>query len=155
MPPQQQQGYGAPPQQQQQQGYGAPPQPQAGIGLAPGEGMGFKGSDFSSGALIAAVTTDRGFHNARLMGAAFLGLGFLFWAINFILAFAVHIYFPWFAVLGGPFGLGGFFMVVTGQPQGRPDGSGGAPMWGRAGLGACLGVGLLFGILFAVALKIG
>ncbi len=115
----------------------------------------FDGGDFSTSALVAAAMTDRGFKNARLMGAAFFGLGFVFWAVNFVLAFVVHIYFPWFAVLGGPFGLGGLWLLATGQPQGNPDGSGGAPVWGRIGLGVCLFIGLLSGLSYSFFLHWG
>ena len=46
--------------------------------------------------------------------------------LNFAVVIAIHRYYPYFAILGGPFSLGGLWMLVTGQPKGNDDGTGGA-----------------------------
>jgi hypothetical protein len=155
--PQQPQGYGQQP--GAPQGYGqpaaAPPQggaPAMGLAMGPGGGLrvNFAGGDFSRQALMNAVMTDKGFHKPRVMGAAFFGLGFAFGIVNAVLLFVLHYWFPYFSLLGAIFGWGGLWLLITGQPQGREDGSGGAPTWGRIGLGVCMGVGLLFGLLYVI-----
>ncbi len=141
-PQQPQQGYGA--SQQPQQGYGAPQQqypgqpmggpmggpqqsgaPQMGVGFSPG-GHGrinFAGGAFSPQNLIAAVTTGRGFDNPRAIALPMVGVGAAMIAANMVLVFVIHYYFPYFLPLGGILGMGGLWLLITGEPASRPDGS--------------------------------
>ena len=153
-------GYGQPQQPGMpggQPGFGAPPQQPAGgqgsmqVGIggvsfqAPTiGGVNLGGSDFSKDALMAAVVQGKGFESPRKVGGAMVGLGFLFFIINTVLIVA-HFYYPYLYSVGAIFWWGGLWLLVTGQPKRNPDGSP-APMWARAGLGACLVIGLLVGI---------
>lgn len=102
------------------------------------------GSDFSKDALMAAVVQGKGFESPRKVGAGMFGLGFLFFLINTVLI-VLHFYYPYLYSVGAIFWWGGLWLLVTGQPKRTADGSQ-APMWARAGLGACLFIGLLVGI---------
>jgi outer membrane receptor protein involved in Fe transport len=158
-PPMGQPPMGQPPMGQPPMGQpGAPPGmpqggPQFGLGFSPGGGVrvNFSGGQFSPQALMAGVMSDRGFESPRALGLPMLGLGILMLVANFVLIYVVHYYFPYFLPVGGILAMGGGWLVITGEPASRPDGSP-APMWGRAGLGACLLVGLLIGVglIFAV-----
>lgn len=112
--------------------------------------IGFQGGDFSLHGLIGAVT-GKGFHNPRLMGAGFFGLGALFGIGNFVLLYVLNYYFPYFLVLAPPFALAGLFMLITGEPKTKDDGTSAA--WGRIGVGALLALGFLsgLGMTFAVS----
>lgn len=132
---------------------------------APGLSMGIAGwsggmprvsvgtGDFSIEAMIAAVTTGQGFENPRKVGAAAFGIAFLLGILNMVIIFGLGRYFPYLFILAGPFGWGGLFLLVTGEPQHRNDGTQ-TPGWARVGLGVCLVIGLLAGIgsIFAVAI---
>jgi hypothetical protein len=109
------------------------------------------GGDFHPMALYRAVASGTGFHKPRLMGGGFLGLSIAFFAVNVVLMYVLHIYFPYFWALVPLFGMAGLWMLITGQPQTTEDGSP-CVMWGRIGLAACLAVGLLGGVgmIFAV-----
>lgn len=158
-------GYGQPQQPGMpgaQPGYGAPPQQPAGgqgnmqIGIggvsfqAPTiGGVNLGGSDFSKDALMAAVVQGKGFESPRKVGGAMVGLGMLFAILNSILIFVLHLYYPYLYTIGAIFWWGGLWLVVTGQPKRSADGSP-APMWARAGLGACLVIGLIVGVLMII-----
>lgn len=107
--------------------------------------------DFSGAALVAAVTTGQGFENPRKIGAVAFGISFLLGVLNLVIIFALNRYYPYLFILAGPFGWGGLFLLITGEPLHRQDGSP-APGWARIGLGICLVIGLLAGIfsIFAV-----
>jgi hypothetical protein len=144
-----------------QPGYGAPPQQpgapvggqgnmQVGIGglsfQAPTiGGVNLGGSDFSKDALMAAVVQGKGFESPRKVGGGMLGIGILLFILNSVLVFVLNIYFPYLYAIGAIFWWGGLWLLITGAPKRNPDGSP-APMWARAGLGACLLIGLLVGI---------
>ena len=108
--------------------------------------------DFTPAAMIAAVTTGKGFESPRKVGAVSFGIAFGLGLLNMVLIFILGRYYPYLFVLAGPLGWGGLFLLITGEPQHRPDGSP-TPGWARIGLGACLGIGFLLGILaiFAAA----
>lgn len=158
-------GYGQPQQPGMpgaQPGFGAPPQQPAGgqgnmqIGIggvsfqAPTiGGVNLGGSDFSKDALMAAVVQGKGFESPRKVGGAMVGLGMLFAILNSILIFVLHLYYPYLYTIGAIFWWGGLWLVVTGQPKRSADGSP-APMWARAGLGACLVIGLIVGVLMII-----
>jgi hypothetical protein len=101
--------------------------------------------DFSPSAMVAAVTTGQGFESPRKVGAAAFGISFLLGVVNLVIIFALRRYYPYLFFLAGPLGRGGLFLLITGEPQHRQDGSQ-APGWARIGLGACLVIGLLAGI---------
>jgi hypothetical protein len=143
-----------------QPGYGAPPQPgapvggqgnmQIGIGGVSFQaptigGVNLGGSDFSKEALMAAVVQGKGFESPRKVGAIMIALAIVISILNVVITIAANIYFPYLYPLSGIFGWGGFWLLVTGQPKRTADGSP-APMWARAGLGACLVLGLLSGL---------
>jgi hypothetical protein len=138
-----------------QPGYGQPPaggmgNMQVGIGgmsfQAPTiGGVNLGGGDFSKDALLAAVVQGNGFESPRKVGGAMFGLGFLFFIINTVLILA-HFYYPYLYSIGAIFWWGGLWLLITGQPRKSVDGSK-APMWARAGLGVCMFIGLIVGIL--------
>jgi len=158
-------GYGQPGMQPgmpgAQPGYGAPPQQpggpvgghgnmQIGIGGVSFQaptigGVNLGGSDFSKEALMAAVVQGKGFESPRKVGGAMFGLGFVLWIVNTVIVAVTNIYFPYLYAIGAIFWWGGLWLLITGSPKRNPDGSP-APMWARAGLGACLFIGLLSGI---------
>ena len=154
-------GYGQPgmgaPGMGAQPGYGQPQAPAGGMGnMQVGiGGMSFQaptiggvnlgGSDFSKDALLAAVVQGNGFESPRKVGGAMFGLGFLFFIINTVLIVA-HFYYPYLYSIGAIFWWGGLWLLITGQPRKSVDGSK-APMWARAGLGFCMFIGLIVGIL--------
>jgi hypothetical protein len=78
-----------------------------------------------------------------------LGVSVLLTLANSLLVLVAGIYSPYVYGVAAPLGLGGWWLVVTGQPIRGPAG-GKAPMWSRAGLGACLMVGLLLGIAMCI-----
>ncbi len=121
-----------------------------GIGLAGWSGgmphISVGTGDFTAAKMIAAVTTGQGYENPRKVGAISFGIAFVLGMLNVIILFATHIYFPYLFIVAGPLGWGGLFLLITGEPQHRQDGSP-APSWARMGLGACLGIGLILGIL--------
>ena len=84
-----------------------------------------------------------------MAGGAMVGLGMLFAILNSILIFVLHLYYPYLYTIGAIFWWGGLWLVVTGQPKRSADGSP-APMWARAGLGACLVIGLIVGVLMII-----
>jgi len=112
-------------------------------------GVNLGGSDFSKDALMAAVVQGKGFESPRKVGGAMVGLGMLFAILNSILIFVLHLYYPYLYTIGAIFWWGGLWLVVTGQPKRSADGSP-APMWARAGLGACLVIGLIVGVLMII-----
>jgi hypothetical protein len=57
-----------------------------------------------------------------------------------------HFYYPYLYSIGAIFWWGGLWLLITGQPRKSADGSK-APMWARAGLGVCMFIGLIVGIL--------
>ena len=137
---------------------GMPPQAQApavGIGVAGWSGgmprINVGTGDFTAGAMIAAVTTGQGYESPRKVGAISFGISFLLGVLNIVILVATNRYYPYLFIIAGPLGWGGLFLLITGEPQHRQDGSP-APSWARMGLGACLGIGLLLGIgsIFAV-----
>jgi len=140
-----------------QPGYGHPQAPAGGMGnMQVGiGGMSFQaptiggvnlgGGDFSKDALLAAVVQGNGFESPRKVGGAMFGLGFLFFIINTVLILA-HFYYPYLYSIGAIFWWGGLWLLITGQPRKSVDGSK-APMWARAGLGVCMFIGLIVGIL--------
>ncbi len=142
---------GMPPGQPGQPGMGQQDQTQGpkmgfdfgGGGLMPR--INYEGGDFSVGALQAAVLNGQGFGKPRLMGAALLGLAIVFFGANVALVRIANRYYPYLYSLSAIFLMGGFWLLVTGQPVRQPDGSQ-APLWGRIGLGAFMAVGLLLGI---------
>ncbi len=139
-------GYGAPPaggQGNMQVGFGGVSFQAPTIG-----GVNLGGGDFSKDALLSAVVQGNGFESPRKVGGAMFGLGFLFFIINTVLIVA-HFYYPYLYSLGAIFWWGGLWLLITGQPRKNPDGSK-APMWARAGLGVCLFIGLIVGILAIV-----
>lgn len=145
-----QQPWQQPPAQPQQQGLTAP---QFGLGFGPGGNVriNMQGGDFSPGAIVSGVMSGQGFANPRMLGAGLFALSCLFGIGNLVLIYGLHYYFPYFLLLAGPFGWGGLFMAITGQPKKQENGAK-APMWSLAGLGGCLLFGFLLGIasVFAV-----
>jgi hypothetical protein len=146
-------GFGAPPQQP-----GAPAGGQGNMQIGIGGvsfqaptigGVNLGGSDFSKDALMRAVVQGQGFESPRKVGGAMVGLGMLFAIVNSVLIFGLHMYYPYLYTIGAIFWWGGLWLVVTGQPKKNPDGSQ-APMWARAGLGACLVIGLIVGVLMII-----
>ncbi len=148
--------------QQPQQAWQQPQQPAAqpgltgptfGLGMGPGGNVriNMQGGDFSPTALVSGVMTGQGFANPRMLGLGLFALSLLFGIGNLILIFGLHYYFPYFLLLAGPFGWGGLFMAITGQPKKQENGAK-APMWSLAGLGGCLLFGFLLGVgsVFAV-----
>ena len=109
-------------------------------------GVNLGGGDFSREALMTAVVQGKGFQSPRKVGGVMCGLGFAFAVLNFILMNIAHLYYPYLYSIGAIFWWGGLWLVVTGQPRAREDGTP-APMWSRIGLGACLAWGLIVGIL--------
>ena len=162
-PPQGATPYGAPPAAPLVPGSGAPGAP-FGAASPPvqpqgsGFSVGFGGlgpggiprvkigeGDFNPNKLWKAVISGEGYAKPRLFGATMLGLSIALTIVNVVLMLVLHLYYPYFYSLGAVIGWAGLWMVVTGQPK-APDDSGKAPMWGRAGLAACLVVGVLVGI---------
>jgi hypothetical protein len=143
----------APPPQQAQQGGGM------NFGLA---GVGPGGiprikvgvGDYHPNKLFSAVVKGEGYANPRMFGLVMLGIAIAFTVINFVLIFVLHLYYPYLYILSGPLGWAGLWMVITGQPKVTTDGSP-VPLWGRIGLGACLGIGLLIGMLMVFAMHWG
>jgi hypothetical protein len=149
--------YGQPPGAPGAPGFGQqpgqpPPQQGGGMnfgvgGLGPGGLPRIKVNvgDYHPNKLFKAVVSGEGYEKPRMFGLVMVGLGFVFVVVNVILMF-IHIYYPYLYALAGPLWWGGWFMLIFGQPKAPPDGSK-APMWGRIGLGACLGIGILVGVL--------
>jgi hypothetical protein len=144
-------GYGAPPQQggpmQQQQQPGGVGMPQLGIGGFGSHGMpriNIGGGDFSPMKLVGAITTGQGFNSPRKMGAIMIGLSFVLGIVNTILVLVLHLYYPYLYSVAAIFGWAGTWLLVTGQPRARDDGTP-APMWSRIGLAAFFGWGVLVG----------
>jgi hypothetical protein len=148
--------YGAPP---GAPGYGQqPPQGQPGGGIqGPSFGIGGFGpggiprikvgeGDFNPNKLWKAVISGEGYAGPRKMGILMVGLAIALMVVNVVLMFVVHIYYPYFYSLGAVIWWGGAWMLITGQPKATTDGSP-SPLWGRIGLGACLAVGVLVGIM--------
>jgi hypothetical protein len=102
--------------------------------------------DFNPNKLWKAVISGEGYAGPRKMGILMVGLAIALMIVNVILMFVVHIYYPYFYSLGAVIWWGGAWMLITGQPKATDDGSP-SPMWGRIGLGACLVVGVLVGIM--------
>ncbi len=113
------------------------------------DGGGFRvhydGGAFSPSAIITAATTGKGFEKPRMFGLALLGIGVALTAGNWVLITVLNYYFPYLYSLGSIFGWTAMWLVVTGQPLANKDGSP-APTWGRYGLLACAGIGVLMGI---------
>lgn len=152
----QQQAYG------QAQPYAQPSQPQPGaqspgmqapaMGFSLGAGgvrLDYRGGDFDPQNLWAAVTTGRGFAKPRLLGAGLFGLAVAFIAGNYALVHVLNRFYPYLYSLAAVFSLGGFWLLLTGQPRMQADGSA-APKWGRFGLGAFLVIGVLLGAAMVV-----
>ena len=97
---------------------------------------------FDPDRLVKAVLSGDGFPNPRALGLMTLAASLFLTILNTLLVLAAGIYSPYVYAIAAPLGLGGWWLVVTGQPRRGPEGSK-APMWSRAGLGACLVVGLL------------
>jgi hypothetical protein len=132
------------------------PPPQQGV-QGPSFGMGGFGpggiprikvgeGDFNPNKLWKAVISGEGYAKPRMFGAMMVGLAFALMVVNVILMFVVHIYYPYFYSLGAVIWWGGWWMLIFGQPRATADGSK-APLWGRIGLGACLAIGVVVGIL--------
>lgn len=123
--------------------------PKMGLNFGGGGGLmpriNYEGGDFSIGALQAAVLSGQGFGKPRLMGAALLGLAVVFFGANVALVRIANRYYPYLYSLSAIFLMGGFWLLVTGQPGRQADGTN-APLWGRIGLGAFMAVGLMLGI---------
>jgi hypothetical protein len=141
--------------QPQGPGQGTPqPPPQQGGGMSVGLGSIGRGGiprvkvdagDYHPSKLWSAVASGEGFAKPRMMGLAMVGLSIVLTVVNTILVLFVHIYYPYLYSLGAIFWWAGLWLVITGQPQTPADGSK-AAMWGRAGLGAFLVIGVLMGI---------
>ena len=100
---------------------------------------------FSPTDLWLGVWTGKGIPNARVTGAGMLAISWVIWIATVVLVWFLHRYYPYFLVLAGPMGWAGLFLLITGEPGARPDGSQ-APMWGRLGAGVALAFGVLQGI---------
>ena len=107
------------------------------------------GGDFAPQKLMAAVISGQGFAGPRKMGLIMIGLCVVFVIANTVLVLGLHRYYPYLYSLGAVFGWTGMWLAVTGQPRATPDGSK-APMWGRIGLAASLGIGVIVGVLLCV-----
>lgn len=139
----------------QQQGpgqQGTPPAQGGGVGIGLGS-MGAGGiprikvnaGDYHPTKLWNAVASGEGFAKPRMMGISMVGLAVLLAIGNAVLMLIVHIYYPYLYSLSAVVWWGGLWLLLTGQPQATADGSKCA-MWGRAGLGAFLVIGVLVGI---------
>jgi hypothetical protein len=109
----------------------------------------FNGGDFAPKKLVAAVVSGQGFDAPRKMGAIMVGTSFGLGILNTILVLVAHLYYPYLYSVAAIVGWAGTWLLVTGQPKVTPDGSP-APMWTRAGLAVCLGVGVLVGIALCI-----
>jgi hypothetical protein len=127
--------------------------PSFGIGgLGPGgiPRIQFSGGDFSPTKIMNVITKGDGYESPRKMGVLFLLLAIAFSVVNTVLAFVLHIYYPYFYSLAAIAWYPGWWLLIFGQPRRRPDGSP-AAMWGRIGLAACLALGVLTAIGTAFA----
>jgi len=140
------------PQQHQappQQGMQAPSLGLGGVGLGGMPRLSFDGGSFSPDALKAAVFEGKGFAKPRLFGAIFFALALAFTVGNYVLVMVLHRFYPYLYSLAAIFAWGGLWLLVTGQPRAKADGSK-AAMWGRVGLAGFLGIGVLLGIAMVV-----
>lgn len=135
-----------------QPGYGAPAQaanPGFGIGVSGWSGgaprIAVATGGFSTGGFLELVIKGHGVENPRKYGAIAFGISFVCGVLNLIIIFALNIYFPYLFLVAGPFGWAGLFMLITGEPLDRKDGSL-VPAWARFGLLGCTAIGLLLGI---------
>ena len=145
-------GYGQPgqagqPGAMQQQAPQAGGMPQFGVGGFGSHGMpriNVSGGDFSPAKLVGAITTGQGFEKPRKMGMIMVALAFALAIGNSVLVFVLHRYYPYLYSIGAIFWWAGWWLLVTGQPKHKADGTP-APMWARIGLAGCLVMGVLVG----------
>ncbi|MCA9617448.1 MAG: hypothetical protein KC731_00410 [Myxococcales bacterium] len=179
-PQQPQQGYPQPgyPQPPQQPGYppqaqpGYPSQPQAGYGqpgaapprVGPAAAANIAAAeaeaehkfmeDLSFDKLIGAGMGGDGFYHPRLVGAAFFGIGAAFTILTVVLIFALQIFFYYVVIPAPIFGLGGMWLMLTGEPHHRSGGES-PPAWGRFGLLGAVIFGFVLGLLLVYLLGWG
>lgn len=132
---------------------GQPPQQQGGlamgqlnVGFGGGIGMprlGVSGANFTPGALWQKAMGGQGFENARKVGAAFLGIAAAAIAANVLMVKVLHIYYRFVYGIGAVCLLVGLFMLITGQPQHKADGS---PVTGGARTGFIVSIVLGFAL---------
>jgi hypothetical protein len=82
-----------------------------------------------------------------------LGLAIVFFVVNGVMVVALNRWYPYFVCVGTFMFWPALWLIITGQPRARDDGSA-VPMWSRAGLAAFWALGLLsalaYGLLFGM-----
>jgi hypothetical protein len=96
--------------------------------------------------LSNAVTTGEGLPTPRRTGALVFGIGLVLAGLNVATLFAAERFIPALAGLCALFLPAGLWLVITGEPAARPDGSP-TPTWSRVGLGVALVTGGLVALV--------
>jgi hypothetical protein len=105
--------------------------------------LGFSNASWSPGALWGKAMSGQGFEGPRKVGLIMLGLAAAFIAGNVLMVKIAHIYYRFLYAGGAVCLLAGLFLLVTGQPKAKPDGT---PVSGGARFGfitsIVIGIGL-------------
>ena len=102
-------------------------------------------ADLSPVSILAAVTTREGFGRPRLSGLVYVGLSAVCASLSVFFLVRGHLVYV-ILPLVPVYLLSGVWLIVFGQPEAVPRPKM-PPWWARVGLGACLTIGVIAGVL--------